>query len=465
MKELLKKIPKVDKILGSLEFAAILTKYKQDIIVKIIQDFLSNLRKEILNGKVKDVDPQSVTVKIAAEINSIFTPFIRSAVNGTGVVLNTGLGRAPFSPRAIVNLQSIVEGYSTLEVDVKSGKRGRREDKIDQLVALLTGAEAATVVNNNAAAVMICLNTIAENRDVIISRGEQVEIGGAFRMPDVIEKSGGNMIEVGTTNKTHFFDYADAIGDNCGAIIKVHTSNYKVQGFTSEVELKEIADLGKKEGIATYYDLGGGIVDSFENYGLPYEPLVQDAIKSGFDIVSFSGDKVLGGPQCGIIAGSREYIEKIKRNPLMRVLRIDKMRLALLEETLKIFMEKDRILKDHQTLIMLSADRKHQRKKAVKLKKKLVNVVPEKWQIKIENIVDQAGSGTLPTETIDGAAISILPNLLSVSRFGKLMRIISEIPVFGYIKEDKYYISTRALLDKDYDIIVANISKIVETLK
>lgn len=464
MNKILRAIPKVDKILASKDFEDLLAKYKQPVLVKIIQTELKKLREKIIAGKHKDICNDKIIKQIKYKVKQIFSDGIRYCVNGTGVVLNTGLGRAPFSNRASEKVEAILSGYSTLEVNVKTGKRGRREDKIDELVSYITGAEAATVVNNNAAAVMICLNTLAENKDVIISRGEQVEIGGAFRMPDVIEKSGCNMIEVGATNKTRKDDYAKAVGTNCGALVKVHTSNYRVMGFMEEVNIEEFARLGKDLHIPTYYDLGGGIVDSLENYGLPYEPLVQDSLAAGIDLVSFSGDKVLGGPQCGIIAGTRESIEKIKANPLMRVFRIDKVRIALLEETLKIFLENNATYKDHKTLQMLSYKREYLRKTAFKLKEYLENDVPKSWNLEVKDIVDQAGSGTLPTETIDGIALVIEQPDISVSKFSMLMREICKTPVFGYIKNDAYYLSMRTIFESDFEIIRSILKAIIATL-
>ena len=471
-KHLLKKIPKVDKILLHKKFAELIEKYKQDILVKLISSSLDNVRKELLSSEninnkfisALEKDNIDLFIKYLSEkIRNTFKPFIRKVVNGTGIVLNTGLGRAPFSKRAIENLGSILEGYSSLEVDIATGKRGRREDQIDKLVSLIAGTESATVVNNNAAAVLICLNTLSEGKDVIISRGEQVEIGGSFRMPDVIEKSACNMIEIGATNKVHLADYENAITDNTGALIKVHTSNYKVEGFVKELSIEDLASLGKKHNISTYYDLGGGIVDDLKNFGLPYEPLVQESITAGIDLISFSGDKVLGGPQCGIIAGTKELVEKVKKNPLMRAMRLDKVRLALLEETIKIFMENKGTKEDHLTLRLLSLKRDLLKSSAEKLKTKIDNIVPKNWLIEIEETLDQAGSGTLPTEKLEGISISIKQDDISLTKFSNLMRTITDIPVFGYVNNEKYYLSMRTIAENEYDIIINNLGKIIKS--
>ena len=464
MQEILKQIPKVDKVLDSKEFIQLKSKYKHEILIKLIKVEIDDLRSSILKGKKKNIE-KNILSKIVSSIEERFIPFTRHAVNATGIVLNTGLGRAPLSEKALSNLQGILQGYSTLEVNIETGKRGRREDKISELISIITGAEAATVVNNNAAAVMICINTLAQRKEVIVSRGELVEIGGSFRMPDVIKKSGGKMVEVGSTNKTKVSDYEDAITSKTGALVKVHTSNYRIEGFTDEVTVKELSELGKKHNIPFYYDLGGGIFSDLSKYGLPHEPTVQDAIKDGADLYSFSGDKVLGGPQCGIIAGSKELIEKVKKNPLMRVMRTDKIRLALLEETLKIFLEKDPIDPGHLTLQMLAAKRNDLKEKAEKLKKEIVSIVPKKWKITIEEVLDQAGSGTLPTEKLKGIAVSIEQKDISVSKFSKEMRLIDETPVFGYINNEKYYLSLRTIFEDDLKQIKQSLKKILKKYK
>ena len=316
MKEILKKIPKVDKILNDSCFSDLKAMYKNDILVKLIQTELDALRNGILEEKIKEV-PYDLMKRIADVVEGKFKPFTAKVVNGTGIVLNTGLGRAPFSENAISNAESILHGYCSLETDLATGKRGRREDKISELISIITGAEAATVVNNNAAAVMICINTLAQKKEVIISRGELVEIGGSFRMPDIIKKSGAKMIEVGATNKTKASDFKEVITSKTGALLKVHTSNYKINGFVEEIEVKDLSALSKKHNIPFYYDLGGGIFEDLEKLGLPHEPTVFEAVKEAVDLFSFSGDKVLGGPQCGIIAGKKEFVEKVKKNPLM----------------------------------------------------------------------------------------------------------------------------------------------------
>ncbi|PID29250.1 MAG: L-seryl-tRNA(Sec) selenium transferase [Candidatus Cloacimonadota bacterium] len=462
-KELFKMIPKVDLVIEDERLIPIFENYDRKLIVKIIGDELNLLRKDIASGKVKSLDYDFVIKRVLKRINIILSDFTTAMVNGTGIVLNTGLGRAPLSKSAVEKALSVMEGYSTLEVDVKSGKRGRREDKIDSLVSLLTGVEAATVVNNNAAAVMICLNALAEDKEVIISRGEQVEIGGSFRMPDIIEKSGCIMKEVGATNKTHPFDYENNITENTGALVKVHTSNYKVKGFVEETSLEEISDIAKRYKIYSYYDLGGGIIEDLGKYGLPHEPLVQESIRAGIDLVSFSGDKVLGGPQCGIIAGKRELVEKVKKNPYMRAFRLDKIRLALLEETLKGYL-KNSIREVNTTFNLLTMGVDELENRAKRLKEFLVDFLPDDWKVETEAIEDQAGSGTMPTQLLNGWAISIDQKKVSPNKLSEQMRVKSSTPVFGFVRNEKYYLSVRTIFDKDYQIIEENLKAIIDDL-
>jgi len=464
MKKILKKIPKVDKIISDDTFQHIRLKYKNEIIVKIIQTELDILRNKIISGKVSEV-PADLISDIAGKIEDKFKPYTARVVNGTGIVLNTGLGRAPFSDNAVSNAESILFGYCSLETDLATGKRGRREDKISELISIITGVEAATVVNNNAAAVMICINTLAQKKEVIISRGELVEIGGSFRMPDIIKKSGAKMIEVGATNKTKASDFEEVITSKTGALLKVHTSNYKINGFVEEIELKDLSALSKKHNIPFYYDLGGGIFEDLEKYGLPHEPTVLEAVKEAVDLFSFSGDKVLGGPQCGIIAGKKEFVEKVKKNPLMRVLRTDKTRLALLEETLKYFLTNDPVKSGHLTLKLMSEGRDSLRIKAELLREQVKKVTPITWTVEIEEVLDQAGSGTLPTEKLKGIALSFRQKDISVSKLSDEMRTVSNVPVFGYINEEKYYLSVRTIFERDFKDICDNLKIVISKYK
>ncbi len=463
MNELLKLIPKVDKILSDSLIQDYLKRFDRSFIVTLIQNELDTIREEILKKSLV-LKTDDVVKRIKGRIEDTLAPFTGKAVNATGIVMNTGLGRAPLSEKAVARANEVMTGYSTLETDVRSGKRGRREDGISALISLITGSEAATVVNNNAAAVFICINTLSNRKEAVISRGELVEIGGSFRMPDIIRKSGARMIEVGATNKTNLSDYAGAVGPKTGALLKVHSSNYRIEGFTQEVSLKELSALARETGVPLYYDLGGGVFEELSKYGLPHEPTVFESIRDGADVFSFSGDKVLGGPQCGIIAGKKEIIEKIKKNPLMRILRLDKVRLALLEETLKYFITNDPVGSGHVTLRLLSLKRPELKQKAKELSGMIKKIVPPGWKVMVEDVNDQAGSGAMPTEKLEGAAASIEPAGISVTAFSEKMRTVSKIPVFGYINNEKYYLSLRTVFESEYELICSNLTKICKRI-
>jgi len=459
MQNLLKQIPKVDRLLEEPKLAFYIDIYRQEIAVVIIREVLETYRQNIQTGKVKIVEYEQLIAEIAREFDRLADDFIKPVVNGTGVILNTGLGRAPLSESAIAKANLVMNGFCSLEFDIPSGKRGRREDKVSRLVSLLTGAEAATVVNNNAAAVMICLNTLAEKKEVIISRAEQVEIGGAFRMPDIIKKSGCKMVEVGTTNKTYASDYQNAVSSKSGLLLKVHTSNYKVVGFVQDVSIKELAEVKTATGLPFYYDLGGGALKNLTEYGLPYEPLVQDALKDGADLVSFSGDKVLGGPQCGIIAGKKSLIEKIKKNPLMRILRTDKIRLALLEETLKLFLSKN-LQQNHRTLELLTATADSLKLKAEELSGRINALNNPNIIVLVVAMPDEAGSGTLPSEKLAGYSLQIAAKGYSAEKLSRYFRTAGNIPVVGYINEENFFLSMRAIGERDFEVIVERIAGI-----
>lgn len=329
-KELLRKIPSVDRVLKMFPNS---NKETKDAVRK----GLNNLRKAILENHLSEITDEIVRKFIIKEIEKAKRFNLRKVINATGVIIHTNLGRAPIGNEVAEHLKEIITGYSNLELNLETGKRGIRYQNVKELLKELTGAEDVCVVNNNAAAVLLVLSALAAGKEVVVSRGELIEIGGSFRIPDVMKQSGAILKEVGTTNKTHLKDYEEAISENTGLLLKVHTSNYRVLGFTESVDSKQLVELGRKHNIPVYEDLGSGSFIDVRHYGLSYEPTVQDVVKSGVDIVSFSGDKLLGSAQAGIIIGKREFIEKIKKHPLNRALRIDKMTLAVLEATLRLY--------------------------------------------------------------------------------------------------------------------------------
>ncbi len=455
--DILKQLPSVDSLLGENTFEALLKEYSRDIIKSQCQRVLEALRADILEEKGNyKADKEAFTSLIFDKVGQIladeFKPALKPVINATGIILHTGLGRAPFSPSAQAHVNKIMQGYTNLELDMESGKRGVRHEHVSKMLCHLTGAEAAVVVNNNAAAVFIALNTLAFNREAIVSRGQLVEIGGSFRIPDVMEKSGAKMVEVGTTNKTKISDYENAISNETGAIMVAHTSNFRVLGFTHEVGIDELSQLVKDRDIPVIHDLGGGVLLDLEQYGLPYEPLVQDSIRSGADVVTFSGDKVLGGPQSGIIVGKKKWIDIIEKNPIMRAVRCDKLIYAALEATLELFFHKDPISDGHRVLSMFTESSENVYKRAEKIYNALKKSEITDYKVELKESFAQAGSGALPLEKIKSAALEITSQKQSIEKLGKIFRTYEQ-PVMGYVKNDALYLDMRTVTDKEAEML------------
>jgi len=350
---LLRQIPSVDQVLGQESLRSILNHYPRQMVVDAVRKVLDRQRKQVLRGELVTISHQEILSQITAEVKKKGENQLKPVINATGVVVHTNLGRSLLAQKAIEHLVEVAQHYNNLEYDLEQGKRGSRYSHVETLLCELTGAEASIVVNNNAGAVFLTLNTLACGKKVIVSRGELIEIGGSFRIPDVMARSGAILTEVGTTNRTHIYDYEQAIDEQTALIMKVHKSNYKIIGFTKEVGLEELVTLGQKHNLPVIEDLGSGNFVDLTKYGLEKEPLVQKSIAAGVDIVSFSGDKLLGGPQAGIILGKRKFIEPIKKNPLNRALRIDKLTLAGLESTLRLYQDEKQALKEIPTLLVL----------------------------------------------------------------------------------------------------------------
>ncbi|MDA0711622.1 MAG: L-seryl-tRNA(Sec) selenium transferase, partial [bacterium] len=338
--------------------------------------------------------------------------------------------------------------YSNVEIDLETGLRGSRTSLVERLLCQLTGAEAAAVVNNNAAAVLLALNTLARGKEAIVSRGELVEIGGSFRIPDIMERSGATMVEVGTTNRTHLKDFQSAVTPRTGAMLIVHTSNYKVMGFTAAVDLGDLVALGREEAIPTIHDLGGGVLIDLRDYGLPYEPLVSDSVKAGVDVVTFSGDKILGGPQCGILVGKKAAIALIRQNPLMRALRCDKLTYAALDATLKLYLSPGRLRHAHPTLRMLTEPVSALRQRGEALLSRLENIPG--LEVALVDAIAQTGSGALPLEEIPSVAIAI--SCEGINRLAGRLRKYTP-PVVGYVRDDRLLLDLRTLWEDDLEVI------------
>lgn len=451
-------VPTINKLNGQLP-AAILTGCVRRAIATLREKWKKNPPAHTDNENVL----QQVVQLALAETQQLLNTSLKRVINGTGVILHTGLGRAVLSPEAQTHAQEILAGYCNLEVDLETGERGDRNLHVEKILCRLTGAEAACVVNNNAAAVLLALNTMAFAKQVIISRGQLVEIGGAFRMPEVIRKSGAKMVEVGTTNKTKITDYAEAVTPKTAALLAVHASNYRVVGFTQEVHLDELVKLGHKHNLPVVHDLGGGVLLDLRKFGLPYEPVVSESIRAGASVVTFSGDKVLGGPQCGMIAGEKSWIAKIKKNPLMRALRCDKITLALLESTLRLFLQPQQLMKTHPVWRMLTEKRRVVRARAVRLQQ----AINESCGAAIETFVRpsdaEAGSGALPIEKIPSFAISLRSKIYSAAELAKRFRLAA-IPVLGYLRDDYFWLDARTIRDGEISITAQMTKQIVEIL-
>ncbi len=406
----LKNLPGVDKLLSFPEIVKLKEEYNESLVKYAIRDTLSYFRKMILNEKIIP-ETNDIVKRISLIISNITTKSLRNVINATGVVVHTNLGRAPFSDELIAEVSETLRGYSNLEYDLEKGTRGSRNSHITKLLTYLTGAEDVLVVNNNAAALMLMLRTFAKGKEVIVSRGELIEIGGSFRLPDIMAASDCKMVEVGTTNKTKIRDYENAISDETAILFKAHTSNYVIKGFTHEAGLNELVALGKKTGIPVIYDMGSGLLRKTSVKVFGDEPDVKKTLASGVDIVSFSGDKLLGGPQAGIIAGKKKYVSILKKEPMVRALRVGKTTLAFMEAALSYYLDDEILTKKNTIFKMMSKKPEEIRKSAVELQQ----ILSSGYGIDstIVNGQGQCGGGALPGETIESFALRIDGNFKS----------------------------------------------------
>ncbi len=418
------------------------------VVVRSIREVIELKRKEILSGLSPDVSVDSIAGDIENLIRKHSAYKLRPLINATGVIIHTNLGRAILSDKAIANVAATAGGYSNLEYEISRGKRGKRYSHIKDIIKELTGAEDAIVVNNNAAAVLICLDTFARGKEVIVSRGELVEIGGSFRIPAVMQASGAILREVGTTNKTHLSDYENAVCGNTGLLMKVHQSNYKVIGFTEEVPVEKIVKLGKDFNIPVVDDLGSGCLLSLEKFGIYGEPTVQEVIRQGADLVTFSGDKLLGGPQAGIIVGKEKLIQKIQNNPMLRALRIDKMTFAALEATFMQYLDEEKALQDIPTVRMLTQPVEVIRKRAGKILASLKKSISVQADLKIVPDQSRAGGGSLPETDFPTYAVSVKPSGISVNALEERLRL-GDPPVIARIQGDALLVDARTIQDRE----------------
>lgn len=457
---LLRKLPGVDHLLELIKKDTSFKQLPLNVCKSSIRYALENIRTNILNEKKVDLSDKTILATVFEHANNDIKNNLIGVINATGVVLHTNLGRSLLCKEALKNITNISSGYSNLEYNIDKGTRGIRYSAVEDLLCELTGAEAALVVNNNAGAVLLSLNSLAENKEVIVSRGELVEIGGAFRIPDVMTKSNAILKEVGTTNRTHARDYTMAISDNTGLFLKVHTSNYQIEGFTSSVPVADLVTIGRKHGIPVMEDLGSGMLIDFSKYGLGSEPIIRDSVKSGADIISFSGDKLLGGPQAGIILGKKDIINIIKSNPLTRALRIDKLTLAALESTLRLYRDEENVIKKIPTLRMLTDSYTNIKKRASTILKKLEPVLPKHVEIKLADLSSRPGGGAFPSLTLPSCCIIIKSAKISAVELEKKLRK-NDTPIIGRIEDDCFVIDPRTIQKGEEKIIYKTLIKVL----
>lgn len=454
---LLRQLPSVDALLQEPRIQSALIEHPRKLVldsIRIVMDVLRRaLREQAQNVQEPDLTPDALIDDILEHLAIASDYTLRPVINGTGIVIHTNLGRSLLPEEAVQRLSSLSRAYNNLEYDLEKGQRGSRYVHAESILRELTGAEAALVVNNNAGAVLLTLNTLAQGKEVIVSRGQLVEIGGSFRIPDVMRSSGAILVEVGTTNRTHLRDYEAAITPETALLMKVHTSNYRIVGFSSEVPLLDMTTLGKKHGIPVIEDLGSGSFVDFSRFGLHGEPTVQEALKSGADMVTFSGDKLLGGPQAGVILGRKDLVAQCKKNPLTRALRVDKMTLAALEVTLRLYRDERRAMEAIPTLRMITTPLEDLQNRAQSLAELLHEVDTEnKLDIQVQPGFSQVGGGSLPAHNLLSRVVAVRSAVMSCQKIESVLRN-NKPPIIGRIESDQYLLDVRTLQAGDDPVI------------
>jgi len=461
----LRKLPGIDLVLEQPDIKPLISKHGHELVTFAIREVISNARNDILAGK-KVPGMEQIVFKVREKVNSIFYPSLKPVINATGVVLHTNLGRAPLGEKVLEDMEDIIAGYSNVEFDLDKAARGKRDDHLVSLLKYVTGAEDAVVVNNNAAGLMLALHTLANDREVIISRGELIEIGGSFRLPEIMTASGARMKEVGTTNKTHYHDYENAINDNTALILKVHQSNYVIEGFTEEVPLKELVKLAHSRGLPLLYDIGSGLLRKPGNLPLENEPDVKTSLNEGVDLVMFSGDKLLGGPQAGLVVGKKELIARLKKAPMMRALRVGKLTLAALSSVIRGYFDDKTLLKTNPLFSILEQTHDDLMKKVHILYSQLTGA---RIKNKVVDSMGQCGGGTLPTLKIKSAAVVLVCEEKSQtqrSRFAEKVfhRLLGlKVPIVGILRQGEVWFDVLTIPRDQLSYVVSSIIKAVST--
>lgn len=459
--KILSALPSVDELLRSPSGDRWISQFKRKIVLQAIREVIASRREKILEDLAVEVSPESLDRDILEHIRKLSSYSLVPVINASGIVIHTNLGRSMLSEKVLDNVLEAGRGYTNLEYDLETGKRGKRHVHTNRLLREITGAEDAFIVNNNAAAVLLCLSTLAKGREVIVSRGELVEIGGSFRVPDVMAASGAVLKEVGTTNKTHLHDYIQAISENTALILKVHQSNYKIIGFTDDVPIDELVSLGKRHQIPVMYDLGSGCLIDLNPYGIHNEPSVQEVVQADVDVISFSGDKLLGGPQGGVIAGRKKYVERIRKNPLARAVRIDKLTIAAFEATLMEYLDIDNAKQSIPVLAMLFQPPEEIRSRANKIASGLRRAIKDE-KIDVVRDSSKAGGGSLPEMAFPTFAVSIKSDRITVNELEARLRNSSP-PVVARIKDQALLLDARTIRKQEIDtvvrVVVSSLSK------
>lgn len=460
-KNRLKALPQVGTLLETPEMQHLIVEYSHELVKHCCNEVITQVRKDILDKNAESPALDLLLSAIQLKVQAFLMPRLRRVINATGILLHTGLGRAPLLDGAYQRAFDRVRGACALELDLSTGKRGDRQDILEDLLMFVSGAEGAAVVNNNAAAVLLALNTLANRGQTIVSRGQLIEIGGSFRLPEVMRKSGTRLVEVGTTNRTYLNDYLEAVNPKTKAVLIAHSSNYRVKGFVHEPDIAEVASKCKERDLYVIHDLGGGVLVDLAQWQLPHEPIVHDSLAAGVHVVTFSGDKVLGGPQCGILVGNKETLSRIRKNPMMRALRPDKFTLALLEETLKIYMSPKKLRQNHPVLARLTEKPYEAVKRAKTLYANVVTgSVPARVQIEVVETTSQLGSGALPLEEFPSAAIRIKVKGITAATLASTLRA-AEPPVIGYVQKNWVYLDVKAVMENDFVLFVHTLRQVL----
>lgn len=459
MKRKLSQLPSVDVLLEQEDIKIWQENYTRELVKEQIKSVQDDIRENLLNDIDQDVSIEAVSRRVVNFLSQGLESSLVPTINATGTVLHTNLGRALLAEEALGEMQTAAESFSNLEYDIEKGKRGSRYVHIQNILRELTGAEDALVVNNNAAAVLLILTTFAQRKEVLISRGELVEIGGSFRIPEVIESTGAILHEVGSTNKTHIKDYEEGINEETAALIRVHTSNYRLIGFTETVSDEDFVKLAHENGLPAFNDLGSGLLIDLQKIGLSYEPTVEEMINADYDLVSFSGDKLLGGPQAGIIVGKKSYIDELKSSPLLRALRTDKSTIAALEATLRLYLNPEKAIEKIPTLKMINLSREDCAEKAEVLKKKIEDR-DAGFKLEVEPGYSQVGGGAYPGEQLPTSLLRIEHPKYNESTLERELRL-SDNHIIARIDHGAVYFDLRTLFEKDFDIVVDTLIQVV----